>query len=131
MKALTLEQINENNVVAKQYLSEANKFLKEIADKKLQRKLDAQTDSFGIKLLKGLSCTLNAEAILDESRMEMLVQDLKMRLDFYFKLHYRTCGLYSSYYSPDISIKQTSYGVIWTTSKTTTVKQVPHPANGV
>jgi len=131
MNTLTIEQVNENNVVAKQCLTEINTFLKGVADEKSKRNEQFKTDSVGIKVLKCVGTVLNSERTLKESMVVMALQDLKMRLELYFKYHYSTCGMFSSYYSPEISIRQVSQGVIFTDIYTTIIKQVPHPANKV
>lgn len=131
MIKLTLEQVSENNAVAKKSLLEINKFLDEVAATKAIRKQEFSTDTVGMKILKGLGGVINSQETLKESMVVMALQDLKVRLELYFKYHYSTCGMFSSYYSPEISIRQISHGVIFTDIFTTIIQKIPHPANKV
>lgn len=123
---LTLQQIHENNIVAKEYLKALIEINAEAKAEKAKQKELWKEAPFGIKCLMVLCNVLesdkNHQKFIASSMLERAERDLRN----YFKLHYKYGKCHSGFNSPKIEISWISFGMFFNTKTTKKLAQVPH-----
>lgn len=119
---LTLEQVQENNVVAKQWLSDIVSEMKKLKDSSAKRKQMKFKERF-------LHTMLFVDDINKETELYGILSEAKMHLDMYFKYHYTHAALLSKLSSPVFQFSTSTSYVLFELEKTYSTGKVPHPIN--
>lgn len=119
---LTLEQVHENNIVAKKWLSDIVQEMNKLNEKFTERKQMSFKDKF-------LDMMANVEEINHELALYGILREAKMYLDMYFKYHYTEAALLSKCKSPVFQYSTTKSYVLFEVEKTYSAGKVPHPIN--
>ena len=123
---LTLQQIHENNVVAKEYLKALIEINAEAKAEKARRKKEWSEASFGTKCLIVFCNVLKTDEKHSELLSNSMLQSVERNLRFYFKMHYKYGKIHSGRSTPKLEISWTSYGVINNTTYIRKLVQIPH-----
>lgn len=121
---ITLEQVHENNVVAKQWLTELTAEIKKIRAAKYAR----ESMPFMHRIVHEMA---GADALQAELHILGQLEYCLMFLKLYFKNHYLHAGLTSKLYSPELQFSTTSNYIIMSIKKTYTFGNVPHEVKDI
>lgn len=128
---LTLDQVNENNKVAKDILKELNFYLDTFKEEKKNEKLFLKNASIfrkGIFYFFKISDFLfNSKKCAEEMNIKMHLKFLKKDIIRYFKNHYTSAAKMSKIIAPKLEIKTYQDNILWTTITTHKIKNVPYP----
>lgn len=116
---ITLDQVHENNIVAKQW---ANLLCAEI--KKLRT---ARAEHEALPFSKRIAYEMmNAQTLSMEMYLLHKLEYALMDLTLYFKFHYKEAALLSKLRSPELSFSTTSEVLIRAIHDTYNFESVPH-----
>lgn len=116
---LTIEQVHENNVVAKKWLEELIAGINEIEQKRARRK----EQSWKERILYALVCV---DELTHEMQVLGFLKEAKMHLDLYFKYHYNHAAILSKVHSPVLEFSVTKSRILYEVEKTYRIKKAPH-----
>lgn len=116
---LTVEQVHENNIVAKRWISELTTEIKKLKDAKEERK----ALPFMTRLAYELS---NSSELHTELYVLHQLEFAMLSLKLYFKYHYKDAALTSKMRSPELTFSTTSDYIIFSINKTYKLGSVPH-----
>ena len=118
--ALTIQQVHENNLVAKQWLTVLVAEIKAIRKGQEERKLQHWTVRWK---------RTNVQMALVEDNLLNHLEEMVMDLKLYFWSHFKTAGLMSTYQSPEARFSTYNNKLLWAIRTTYSVADVPHPIN--
>jgi|AGFT01.1.fsa_nt_gi hypothetical protein len=114
--ALTIQQVQENNVVAKGWM---NEIVPEIKKLRLAQQVRKQ-----LPFMKRVAM---AELFMAEDAILKVLEEALMQLKLYFKYHYSQAALLSKFDSPVLSFTAEKDRLFYKIKTTYFVGEVPHP----
>lgn len=133
MSLLTIQQVHQNNLVAKEFLKHIIKENKSyVEDKAFKKRLFKNASFFGkIRhiLFSILMVFLASNQISKETMIKDQFKHLEKNLKKYFKYHYSDAGARSKIISPEIAFKFYKSGFFSGTIHTIFLKKVPFPTH--
>lgn len=115
--ALTLEQVHENNAVAKEWLKVIMAEIKAISASQDEHKNLSWKQRFN---------PVRLEMYQIEREMLHRYIEMKFHLELYFRSHYNTGALLSKYQSPIAQFSTYDNKLFWSIKKTYSIDDVPH-----
>lgn len=129
MSILTIQQVHQNNLVAKEFLMCIIRENQSYAEDKAFKKRLFKKASFIGKIGHILTTILMVFLSSHQMSKEMMIRDqckhLEKNLKKYFKCHYSNAGSYSKIISPEIAFKFYQDGFFSNTIHTISIKKVP------
>lgn len=121
---ITIAQVHENNVVAKQWIAEL------IAEIKKMRESTEARNALPFSQRIALEVK-HAKLYSSELYLQRELETCLMFLKIYFKYHYKHAGLSSKLISPELKFSTTNDYIIMSIKKTFTVAEAPHGVKDV